>query len=53
MNSPKADVITLTCNGQSPTCCKLQIAGDLATLKKTDPKVKVITAEKAEDKTKR
>ena|ERR1700730_10972100 len=27
MNSPTSDVVTLTCNGQSPTCCAI-ILGD-------------------------
>ena len=52
MRSPKPDVITLSCNGKSPTCCKLQIGPALSALKKTDPDIKLISPAKASDKTK-
>lgn len=51
MNSPSADIVTLSCKGTSPTCCKLQTAGALRLLrKKTDPKAEVIKPKDAEDK---
>jgi hypothetical protein len=28
MRMPKDDVVTLTCNGKSPTCCKMQTTPD-------------------------
>lgn len=48
MNSPTSDVVTLICNGQAPTCCKVQIAGGLAELKKKTPDIKVLEAKDAQ-----
>jgi len=38
MRSPSSDIMTLTCNGQSPTCCRLQVSHDPHPLSKKDLK---------------
>jgi hypothetical protein len=47
MTSRTADVVTLSCNGQAPTCCAVQVAGKLATLKKADSGFQTIKPEAA------
>ena len=37
--APQNGVVTLTCNGKSPTCCKVQVTPDSALLKNDNPKV--------------
>lgn len=45
MTSPSSDIVTLTCNGQNPTCCKVQTNNALAKLKKSEPDLKVVNSE--------
>ena len=35
---PQDDIVTLTCKGKSPTCCKVQMTPDPSPLKKGDTK---------------
>jgi hypothetical protein len=47
MNLPKSDVVTLSCNGVLPVCCKIQVAGGLAQLKKATPDLQVMDSKDA------
>lgn len=45
MVSPKADVVTLTCNGDQPTCCKVQITNLVSAVDAAKASAKGIRAE--------